>query len=51
MHMPTGQSGHPFSPWYRDGHEDWVAGRPSPFLPGDAVHTLTLVPAGGNMAE
>ncbi|MDJ0907751.1 MAG: penicillin acylase family protein [Woeseiaceae bacterium] len=51
MHMPTGQSGHPLSPWYRDGHEDWVAGRPSPFLPGLAVHTLTLVPAGGNMAE
>ena len=51
MHMPTGQSGHPFSPYYRDGHEDWVAGRPSPFLPGEAVHTLTLVPAGGNMVE
>ncbi len=51
MHMPTGQSGHPFSPWYRKGHEDWVAGRPSPFLPGEAAHTLTLVPAGGNMAQ
>lgn len=51
MHMPTGQSGHPLSRWYRDGHEDWVAGRPSPFLPGLAVHTLTLVPAGGNMGE
>ncbi len=51
MHMPTGQSGHPLSRWYRDGHEDWVAGRPSPFLPGEAVHTLTLVPADGKLAE
>lgn len=51
MHMPTGQSGHPLSPYYRDGHEDWVAGRPRPFLPGEAAHTLTLMPAGGNMAE
>ena len=51
MHMPTGQSGHPLSPYYRDGHEDWVAGRPSPFLPGEAAHTLTLAPAGGNMTE
>ena len=44
LHMPTGQSGHPLSPFYRRGHEDWVAGRPSPFLPGAAAHTLTLNP-------
>jgi len=44
LHMPTGQSGHPLSPYYRRGHEDWVAGRPSPLLPGAAVHTLTLNP-------
>lgn len=44
MQMPTGQSGHPLSPFYRRGHEDWVAGRPSPFLPGAAAHTLTLNP-------
>lgn len=43
-HMPTGQSGHPLSPFYRAGHEDWVAGRPTPFLPGAPRHTLTLVP-------
>ncbi len=49
MHMPTGQSGHPLSPFYRAGHEDWVRGQPSPFLPGAAVHTLTLVPAAGKM--
>ncbi len=42
LHMPAGQSGHPMSDYYRVGHDDWVQGRPSPFLPGDAVHTLTL---------
>ena len=44
MQMPTGQSGHPLSPFYSRGHADWVAGRPSPFLPGAATHTLTLTP-------
>ena len=34
MQMPTGQSGHPLSPFYRQGHDDWVHARPSPFLPG-----------------
>jgi len=45
MHMPTGQSGHPLSEYYRRGHDDWVQGRPSPFLPGPTEHKLTLVPA------
>ena len=49
MHMPTGQSGHPMSDFYRKGHDDWLYGRPSPFLPGDAAYTLTLVPADGKM--
>lgn len=44
MHMPAGQSGHPLSEFYARGHSDWVQGLPSPFLPGDAVHTLTLTP-------
>jgi len=44
MHMPTGQSGHPLSDFYRDGHEDWVKGRASPFLPGEARYTLVLQP-------
>ena len=42
--MPCGQSGHPLSPHYGDGHRDWVEGRPVSFLPGPAVHTLRLVP-------
>ncbi len=45
LHMPTGQSGHPLSEYYSRGHEDWVKGRPSPFLPGRAEHVLTLIPA------
>jgi penicillin amidase len=45
MHMPAGQSGHPLSAYYRQGHDDWVRGRQSPFLPGETRHKLTLLPA------
>jgi penicillin amidase len=44
FHLPCGQSGHPLSPHYRDGHEDWVKGKPTPFLPGPARHVLELWP-------
>lgn len=44
LQMPTGQSGHPLSDNYDAGHSDWVEGTPSNFLPGEAVHTLTLTP-------
>ncbi len=44
FHMPGGQSGHPLSPYYRAGHSAWVRGEPTPFLPGPAVHSLTLAP-------
>jgi penicillin amidase len=44
FHMPCGQSGHPLSPHYADGHAAWAKGEPTPFLPGPAVHVLTLVP-------
>jgi penicillin amidase len=44
--MPGGQSGHPLSPFYRAGFDDWALGRPAPFLPGPAAHTLTLAPPG-----
>ena len=47
FHMPGGQSGHPLSPHYRAGHDDWAEGRAAPFLPGATATTLTLVPAGG----
>jgi penicillin amidase len=44
FHMPGGQSGHPLSPNYGDGHEAWAHGEPTPFLPGPPAHTLTLLP-------
>lgn len=44
FHMPVGQSGHPMSPYYLAGHKDWEEGKPTPFLPGPAEHTLKLVP-------
>jgi penicillin amidase len=51
FHMPCGQSGHPLSPHYRDGHEAWVRGTPTPFLPGPVVHTLTLKTVQSNLLE
>jgi len=44
MEMPTGQSGHPLSPFYANSHDAWVNGEATPFLPGPAEHTLTLAP-------
>ncbi len=44
LHMPGGQSGHPLSANYGDGHRAWATGEPTPFLPGPTVHTLTLRP-------
>jgi penicillin G amidase len=44
-HMPGGQSGHPLSPFWGAGHDDWVHGRPTPFLPGKTEYTLKLAPA------
>ncbi|MGO0309771.1 penicillin acylase family protein [Endozoicomonas acroporae] len=44
FHMPGGQSGHPLSPFFSAGYMDWVEGKASPFLPGDAKYTLTLTP-------
>ncbi len=49
MQMPTGQSGHPLSDFYRAGHDNWVHGRPQPFLPGEAAYTLKLAPSGGTL--
>ena len=44
LHMPGGESGHPLSPHYRDQNQAWAKGEPTPFLPGQTVHTLTLQP-------
>jgi penicillin amidase len=44
FHMPGGESANPLSPYFRAGHEAWVRGDPTPFLPGPAQHTLELLP-------
>ncbi len=44
FNMPGGQSGHPLSRWFLAGHADWIAGRPTPLLPGETAHTLAFVP-------
>jgi len=44
LELPGGPSGHPLSPFYRSGFDDWVRGAPTPFLPGTPMHRLRLVP-------
>lgn len=44
FHMPCGQSGHPLSRHYKDGHDAWAYGRPTSFLPGMAVYKMMLLP-------
>lgn len=44
FHMPTGQSGHPLSPYYNAGHGDWAQGRQAPFLPGETKWLLRFSP-------
>jgi penicillin amidase len=44
IHMPGGQSGNPLSPFWGAGHEAWVHGKATPFLPGKPTHTLTIKP-------
>ena len=45
LELPGGASGHPLSPFYRSGFDDWANGRPTPFLPGEPAHKLVLQPA------
>ena len=42
MQMPGGQSGHPLSPFYRTGHQDWVSGKASPLMMQTVKHKLVL---------
>ncbi|MET0210017.1 MAG: penicillin acylase family protein, partial [Burkholderiaceae bacterium] len=41
LSMPGGQSGHPMSPFYGAGHEEWVQGRHTPLLAGPIQHRIT----------
>jgi penicillin amidase len=44
LHMPTGQSGHPLSPFYANSHDAWVKGAATPLMPGKEAHRLRLEP-------
>lgn len=44
MDLPSGQSGHPLSPYYGAGHQDWLEGNKTPFLPGETKWTLEFNP-------
>lgn len=44
LHMPGGQSGHPFSKHYMDQHPYWIKGLPIRFMSGESQHKLRLVP-------
>ncbi|MEO8161167.1 MAG: penicillin acylase family protein, partial [Arenimonas sp.] len=48
IEMPGGQAGNPLSPYWGAGHEAWVRGDPTPFLPGAAQHHLVLKAAPSN---
>lgn len=45
LHMPGGQSGIPGDPNFLSQHRAWVAGEPTPLLPGEPVEVLVLTPA------
>lgn len=42
--MPTGESGWPLSPYYRNSEPTWEKGEPTAFLPGKPEHTLIFQP-------
>jgi len=44
LHMPSSQSGHPLSPYFGAGHQDWAQGNPTPLLPGNSKYQLQLMP-------
>ena len=44
FHMPSSQSGHPLSPYYGKGHDDWVKGVASELLPGETKYKLEFLP-------
>ena len=44
LEMPTGQSGHPLSPFYANSHDAWVKGGATPLLPGEGCGTPTRRP-------
>ncbi len=44
MTLPGGQSGHPLSPFYKAGFDDYANHRSTPLLPGSIQHTFIIRP-------
>jgi penicillin G amidase len=44
LQMPGGQSAHPLSPYYSDGHQAWLKGEPTPLQPGKVDKHAVFVP-------
>jgi penicillin amidase len=44
LELAGGQSGHFFSPHFRDQQKDWIDGEPTPFLAGESVARFELEP-------
>ncbi|MBT5185735.1 MAG: penicillin acylase family protein [Kordiimonadaceae bacterium] len=44
MDLPAGQSAHPLSPYYGTGHDDWLEGKMTPFLPQATKWSLEFTP-------
>lgn len=44
VQLPGGPVGHPLSPFYGAGHDEWVEGKARPLLPGQPEHVLRLEP-------
>lgn len=45
MDLPAGQSGHPLSPYFGAGHDKWLKGEMTPFLPQETKWQLEFIPA------
>ena len=44
FNLPGGQSGHPLSPFFLAGFDDWAKGNPTPLMPGVPKYGLVLTP-------
>ncbi len=51
MSIPGGQSGHPLSPYYRNGFEQYVKQQHTPLLPTEIEHTLVIKPLTDNQVK
>jgi penicillin amidase len=44
LEMPSGEAGNPLTPYFGEGHEEWVHGAPTALLPGPEHYKLELDP-------